>query len=676
MQIGSIVATVVLAFLMVGLFSAPSQLSYTHSAAAPAHAPAVHLAVLSAPASRSPAVPAPMVGFPRTVLVETFTGVWCIHCPAESKALWNIDLSSQPNVVNIAELHVCAGTTCLENYVPPDGTSTTRGTFYNVPGYPDVLFDGQHASIGATDSTPQMQGVYQRAINNASAFPGNVSIAQTAKVSYGTVSTFVNISSELSGSYNTVSYLLEYIGKVNVSNGYGPHNIGNVVRETLYNHPVTFTNGSTTPLHLTGALNAAWNDANLSVVTFVQQNTTKIVENANMVPVVTLLTTAHAAPTNLSSGANSAITVHVANSSTGSGVSGASVFLSSSAGGTFTPWTGTTATDGSFTSTFTAPIVSSTTAVAILAQATMGTFGIGEATVTVSVSSLVPPSMPTGIAITPGVQQVALNWTAPSTGAGGVSYYVYRSMSPSSGFLAINISQSTYYNDTSVITGQPYWYTVASYDTGGFSSNTTAISANSVTINPTGLSSNVAWWLLIGTQNLSSTGGPMVIWLPDGVFTFTYGTAYYARVASTTIATVLTVQGAPFSVDATFSPALAIIDGTVTPATANVTLAGVAVPVVNGAIHQRVLAGTYTLSVTSPGYATNSTNVTLTPGNVTPVKVDLQPVQSGGGPTSSAMLTTTEIVAIVAVAGAAVVLGAVLLVSQRGKRKRSPPESE
>jgi len=41
---------------------------------------------------------------------------------------------------------------CLDDYVPPDNTSTVRGGFYNVCGFPDVFFDGLYPSCGSTNN--------------------------------------------------------------------------------------------------------------------------------------------------------------------------------------------------------------------------------------------------------------------------------------------------------------------------------------------------------------------------------------------------------------------------------------------------------------------------------------------------------------------------------------------
>ncbi|HEV2167202.1 MAG TPA: hypothetical protein VGS23_09565, partial [Thermoplasmata archaeon] len=375
------------------------------------------------PALVVPASPTPLTTFPRTVLVETFTAVWCIHCPAESSALFNIDRNTSRSVLDIAELHVCAypagSGPCLETYVPPDGTSDARGAYYSVCGFPDVFFDGQHPACGASNSMPQMMAQYNASINAAANIPGNVSIAQSAWISGGNVSEQSNITSGVTGSYNAITYLLEYIGKQNVSNGYGPHDLGWVVRETLHNHPVSLTDGSVTQVNAFGPLNATWNPHNLSVITFVQQNSTKIIENANMALVTSLSTSVSASRTSVVSGKTSEIAVQVTDPGTGMPVSGAQVNLSVTGGGNLTPLSGVTASNGSVWASYTAPHVTAAQTVVVSAQVTGAGSTFGSGSISLLIEPITVPSVPIGLTLSPGNAQVSLAWSAPLSGGAG-----------------------------------------------------------------------------------------------------------------------------------------------------------------------------------------------------------------------------------------------------------------
>lgn len=672
MEKSSLAVSLVLLATMVGLLSLPMHVGQSFGPTATAPGRALGSTHVVLPSVLTPAAPGPRTTFPRTVLVESFTGVWCIHCPAESQALYKIDHTTSHDVLIISELHICGGTApnCYDNYVPPDGTTNSRGAFYGVCGYPDVFFDGGHDACGATDLEAQMQYDYEQHIANASSVPGNVSIAQSAEVTSTGVIDHASVTSGVTGSYNAVTYLQEYIGKRNVTSGYGPHDIGYVVRSTLFNHPLNLVDGATTQFNATGALNSSWNTLNLSVVTLVQKNTTKAIQNANFAPVVTLAATVQASHSPVVAGDNSTITVQVVSTKTGAAVPGAAVSLTSSAGAVFTPANGVTAADGSFSATYTGPNVSSPITDTVTAQVTAAGYTYATGTTTLVDNPIGLSILPTGFTLRPGVQQVALNWTTPAAGGVGVSYDVYRSTSATGVFASIGVTYPTKFVDTGLAPGQTYWYRINAHNPTGFSRNTSALSATGVTVVPQGLPVNVGWWLSVDSANFSSpTNTSMPLYLPTGTFNYEFGPNSYGYLASP-VTVPITVAGTPFSVTAVFSLRYATLQGTVSPMDATVTVNGAAVLVTKGAFSQIEAAGTYTLNVSSPGYHTNSTTVTLTPGNTTTKDVQLAPAQSGTGPVTSSNsgLTTDEQFIIgAAVVGLAAVLGAILVMSRRGK---------
>ena len=693
MEKSSVVATLALMFLMAGLVVAPTHVGQTVGSTARSAGPAPSSLPGAAPITATHASPAPMTTtFPRTVLVETFTGMWCPHCPAESRALYDLDQKTNHNVLTIGELHVCAfapgSGPCLDNYVPTDNTSTIRGAFYNVCGFPDVFFDGQHDACGASNSQAQMENQYQDEINNASAIPGNVSISQSSSIVAGNVTDHVVVNSGITGSYNAVTYVLQNFDKANISAGGGMHDIAWIVVATLADHPVALTDGATTEFNATGVLGSTWNQVNLSVITLVQQNSTRIVENANMAPVTTLTAAVESNLTTLVSGTTSTITVHVVNSSTGTALSGATVTLSSDSGGSFSPASGTTASDGSFSSTYTAPTVASPETATLTAQVSATGYTGDSGTVVVVLNPIVLSTTPTGLAITPGDQQVALNWTTPAAGGAGVTYQVLRSTTEAGTYSSIGMATTTGFVDSELSSGQVYWYKVNAHGPTGISADTTAVRATGVSAVPLGLPAGVGWWFSIGSSNFSSpTNATLPLYLPDGQFAYSFGPDSYAFIASDAGAPVL-VSGAPFSVDASFTPRYALLQGTVSPVTATVTVDGALLSVgSDGSFQQQLEAGTYALNVTSPGYQSNLSSVTLTPGNTTTVDVPLvkTPHSSGNLAPSSGGLTgdqMIEIAAAVAVVGVAAVLGGMMVLYGKGKKPgsggkgpRSPPRA-
>ncbi len=209
---------------------------------------------------------------------------------AAAQALYNLQQNESPDSLAIVELHACyypvGEGPCMDSYVPPDNTTTHRADFYDVCGYPDVYFDGDYSVCGAGSSVAQVQAQYASAISNASSVPGNASIAQIAYYAGGEVYDSLEATSAQTGPFWLVSYLAEYIGKTDVNVGSGDHSVGWVVRETLDDQELEFASGIPVQLNLSRPLNASWNVDNLSVVTLVQENGTRIVENANDTPVV------------------------------------------------------------------------------------------------------------------------------------------------------------------------------------------------------------------------------------------------------------------------------------------------------------------------------------------------------------------------------------------------------
>ena len=68
------------------------------------------------------------------------------------------------------------------------------------------------------------------------------------------------------------------------------------------------------------------------------------------------------------------------------------------------------------------------------------------------------PNAPTGLAATPGDNQVALTWTAPTVGS-PTSYNVLRGTT-SGNYPVTNTTSSTSYTDTGLANGTPYYYVV------------------------------------------------------------------------------------------------------------------------------------------------------------------------------------------------------------------------
>jgi len=675
MQTRSVLGMFVLSVLIVVLFTAPPFARGVEGSTGPAAAP-VHSTFHVTPAAHVlPGAAAPSTAYPRTVLVETFTAEWCVYCEVESQALYAIQETLNLNVVVVGELHVCySSSNCGDNYPTSDGTADNRASYYGVTAFPTVFFDGNHNIIGAAPTLSAMETWYTNDINNASAVPGNVSIAQSASVTGTTVTSHAAVTSGVDGTFHAVSYLVEYIGK----NDSTRHDLGYVVRGSLVDQTVTLTAGTTTELDGTHALGGNWNTQRLSVITFLQQNGSKIVENANLIPVTTLTTSVSADKTAVTALTTSTVTVTVTNSSTGVVIPGATVDLSTTGLGTLSPPSGITGSDGTFASTFTAPNVSAVETAVVTAKVAAAGYTGGSGTITLTLNPILPSTIPTGLTVTPANQMVALNWTVPASGSTGVTYYVYRSTTETGTFSPVAMSTATSFVDTGVVAGQGYWYKVSAHGPGGFSANTTPLFVNSVQAVPQGLPGDLGWWLAIDASNFSAAdSASMALYLPSGFYSYAFGPDSYAFTAPIGTGSVLVTE-APLSISAVFLPRYADLVGTVSPVTATVTIDGTAVWVGDGAFEQPLEAGTYTVEITASGYTTNSSTVTLTPGNTTTMDVELValPTSSTTGAAASTAtgLTSDEMISLVAIAviGVAAVVGGMMLIKPRKPTRGRP----
>jgi len=192
-------------------------------------------------------------------------------------------------------------------------------------------------------------------------------------------------------------------------------------------------------------------------------------------------------------------------------------------------------------------------------------------------SSVVPPpAMPTGLAATPGYNQVGLSWNAS---AGATGYNVKRATTSGGPYNTIMSPITTNYTDASAIAGTTNYYVVSAVNSGGESTNTVEVSAMPLTPPP-------------GTPvNLIAVAGDGEVGLS---WNSTFGATSYNVKRSNT-------NGGPYSIIG--SPATT----TYTDATA-----------LNGATYYYVVSAANT-----GGESTNSTQVIATPTSTSPVNVSI-----------------------------------------------------
>lgn len=614
-------------------------------------------------------------GFPRTVLVEPFTELWCQFCPGESQALYGTEHKYSTNYVVISELHPCATGTysnCQDKWPTLDGIADWRWSdFYHGTGYPTVWVDGTHPVIGDVnyDTAAQLEVLYNGEIANASAIPGNVSISQSAAITTGSSATVQEtITSDITGSYLALTYLTEAIDQ-NVSGTNGLHDIGSVVRAAVINETVVLTAGETTTVSGTVALSPTWNMSRLSAVSLVQDRTSMVIENSNEVPVSTLSTAITASAQTISAGQGSKLHVTVTNGSTSAPIAGATVTMTSDTGGTFSPASGVTAANGTFTTEFTAPQVTAQTVATVGADVVAAGYVGGTTPIEITVNPNYAPAAPTAVAVTSALGDVALQWTAPATGSGGLSYNILRSTSASGTFAQVGSSSTTSFTDTTVQSTNSYWYELSAQDSGGVSALTAAVVAVPVLANPSGLPASVAWWLQFDTTVYNSSGSaPISLYVAAGPHTWAVGVDSYEYLPPQVSTGSPQLTDQPLLIAAAFAPNDGVVAGTVNPVGASVLLNGTAVTVTGGAFSVSLFPGSYPLVVSAPGYKSLSENVVVTAGNTTPLPISLQanPSSTSGSGLGSMGGTTTVVLVGAGAVGAAAV--ASLLVWSRKRR--------
>jgi fibronectin type 3 domain-containing protein len=137
---------------------------------------------------------------------------------------------------------------------------------------------------------------------------------------------------------------------------------------------------------------------------------------------------------------------------------------------------------------------------------------------------IVPPATPTGLAAAPGNGQVALSWNAAS---GATSYTVGRSTTSGGGYVTIASPTTTSYTDTAVTNGTTYYYVVAAADSAGASTNSAQVSATPTSLPSPWATSDIGAVGVPGSANytngfFSLTGSGSNIWGTADTFRYVY----------------------------------------------------------------------------------------------------------------------------------------------------------
>jgi Thermopsin/PEGA domain len=189
-----------------------------------------------------------------------------------------------------------------------------------------------------------------------------------------------------------------------------------------------------------------------------------------------------------------------------------------------------------------------------------------------------------------------------------------------------------------------------------------------VPVTETGLPDGTPWWVDVNHTRFNGTAGTIAVPAPNGSTPCEVG-AGYEFTASPAAGALEVDHGVPVPLAVSFAYRPSFVEGTVSPASAIVSVDGVNQPITGGTYQVQLIPGDHALAFSATGYTDEQRTVTVTPGNVTWLNVTLQesPPVSTSPPPSSGGLTPTLAIAIgagVAVAAAA----AVTVVWMRRKR--------
>ena len=190
-----------------------------------------------------------------------------------------------------------------------------------------------------------------------------------------------------------------------------------------------------------------------------------------------------------------------------------------------------------------------------------------------------------------------------------------------------------------------------------------------LTFTALGLGSGVNWSVTVGSTLLSGTSSSHSLRLPNGTFTFqaSAGVTYVADPAAGTV----DVAGSAQTTVIGFSLRPGYLVGAFTPSTATLLIGGSSAPSPGGLFNVSLLPGRYEVRIILEGYSSYESNVTISPGNTTPLQTTLTPLPTGPSPpsASSGLLSETTAVLLLGVVGAAAAIAiGVAAARRRGRR--------
>jgi|NOAtaT_5_FD_contig_61_3265586_length_1742_multi_4_in_0_out_0_1 hypothetical protein len=206
------------------------------------------------------------------VVIETFTGTWCQYCPGAAMAVDDLILNGK----KVAPVKFHVG----DNYETTE--STSRDTYYNVGGYPTSWFDGK-SDVAGGNTSASIYGVYLPEYNAAIAAATPFNVSATTSLTNNDLT--INYTVEQVGAYSAGNLVVHaVVTESNIPDAWlgGLTEVDYVMRKMIPDQngtAITITQGNTVTGTLNYTLNSAWVKANMEVVVWVQNTSTKEIFN-------------------------------------------------------------------------------------------------------------------------------------------------------------------------------------------------------------------------------------------------------------------------------------------------------------------------------------------------------------------------------------------------------------
>jgi hypothetical protein len=209
-----------------------------------------------------------LVSVPRSkVVVEIGTGTWCQYCPGAAMGADDLVTNGQP--VACVENH--NGDTFANVY------SNARNTYYNITGFPTANFDGLNPYVGGSH-TASMYSNYLPRVTARMAIPSHFNIMAGGAINGNTVTLSVTVD-KTEADTNTNLRLHSVITESGIQFAWQGQThlefVNRLMAPDQNGTTVDFGTGSQVTVPLTMTLDPSWVMANLKLVLFLQNNSSK-----------------------------------------------------------------------------------------------------------------------------------------------------------------------------------------------------------------------------------------------------------------------------------------------------------------------------------------------------------------------------------------------------------------